>query len=251
MNTRTIILTIIFLVVGTAAFLFAGGVEKEQRLSGAIYDDIRIKTAYTDAGLPLLFVLADERLLAAYPAASGTNIPADGTLVLGALDARMMVDAGMITGVGDSVENFFGLNATVAGFLVQQNAPVDDMHFVAARDFDAVQGEEGRVFFEKLDGMPKVFYTLRVGEQTALVIPFAEGDATRYVYSDIDGKRYAPLVIGAAEAAMMREEGLFTAIGDRIDGFFGHDVVVVGVIEQTGTALDMMHVLPFDATELA
>ena len=53
------------------------------------------------------------------------------------------------------------------------------------------------------------------------------------------------IIVGSAEAAMMREEGLFSAVGDRIDGFFGQDVIIVGVLEETGTALDMMHVLPF------
>jgi hypothetical protein len=251
MNTKTLIITILFLAIGTAAFLFAGGIEKERRMSGALYEDLQVKTAYTPEGLPLLFVLADERDLAAYPAAEGTNIPAPGTIVLGALDAQMMVDAGMIAGVGDTVEDFFGLDATIGGFLAPQQAPVDDMHFVAAEDYPAVTGEEGRVFFEELDGMPKVFYARAIGESTPLTLPYAEGDAALYAVREFEGKPYAPVVIGSAEAAMMREEGLFTQVGDRIDGFFGQDVVIAGVLEKTGTALDMMHVLPFTADELA
>jgi hypothetical protein len=43
---------------------------------------------------------------------------------------------------------------------------------------------------------------------------------------------------------MMRRNRLFSNVGDKIEGFFGVNVHVAGVLSKTGTSLDMMHVLP-------
>jgi hypothetical protein len=49
------------------------------------------------------------------------------------------------------------------------------------------------------------------------------------------------IVIGSEEAAMMREEKLFTNTGDRLEGLFGIDTSVGGILEPTGTIIDDMH----------
>jgi Cu+-exporting ATPase len=50
------------------------------------------------------------------------------------------------------------------------------------------------------------------------------------------------MVVGASEAKMMREEKLFTNIGDELKGFFGVPVMKVGgILATTGTAADSAH----------
>jgi Cu+-exporting ATPase len=52
------------------------------------------------------------------------------------------------------------------------------------------------------------------------------------------------MVLGAAEAGMMREEGLFAEVGDVIVDFFGlPSMRIVGVFEPTGTLLDSYHLV--------
>jgi hypothetical protein len=52
------------------------------------------------------------------------------------------------------------------------------------------------------------------------------------------------MLIGAAEAAMMIEEGLFEQPGDVLAGFFGlPEIRIVGILEPTGTLLDEYHVV--------
>ena len=49
---------------------------------------------------------------------------------------------------------------------------------------------------------------------------------------------------------MMREEKLFDEVGDPIRGFFGENVVVVGVLERTNSSFDMMHFVPLKEDQL-
>lgn len=52
------------------------------------------------------------------------------------------------------------------------------------------------------------------------------------------------VVIGAEEAKMMRDEGLFKNVGDRIPKFFGaRDVRVSGILKATGTLIDKYHLV--------
>lgn len=52
------------------------------------------------------------------------------------------------------------------------------------------------------------------------------------------------VVIGATEAKMMRDEGLFKNVGDRLPGFFGiQEVRIAGILKPTGTLIDQYHLL--------
>jgi len=53
------------------------------------------------------------------------------------------------------------------------------------------------------------------------------------------------IVLGSDEAAMMRKEGLFSRVGDKVK-LFGIEADVVGIIEKTDTPLDMMHLISDD-----
>lgn len=98
------------------------------------------------------------------------------------------------------------------------------------------------------EGMQKLFYYLPVNEQNN--IPLSEGDLREYEIHSIGGQKYYPLIVGYEEAKIMRNEGLFNNIGDPIKGFFGKNVVIVGVMQRTGGAMDMVHLIPLSSGEL-
>lgn len=56
------------------------------------------------------------------------------------------------------------------------------------------------------------------------------------------------IVIGSKEAEMMREEGLFSKVGDTIDNFFGVPKVrIAGILAPTNTVLDEYHLMSKEA----
>jgi hypothetical protein len=57
----------------------------------------------------------------------------------------------------------------------------------------------------------------------------------------INGKEYQKVYVGAVEADMMIENGLFKKDGDTIDGFFGANAIIAGVLPKQNNALDDLH----------
>lgn len=85
----------------------------------------------------------------------------------------------------------------------------------------------------------KVFYFIKgdnIPEQYKNIL-----QPDRFTRMYISGKYYLPVYIGFEEAAMMREKMIFKEAGDMIDGFFGNDVIIAGVLPETGTVLDSFH----------
>lgn len=99
-----------------------------------------------------------------------------------------------------------------------------------------------------MEGIQKLFYYHPVNEP--LNIPLSEGDINGYQIHTIGGQNYYPLILGFEEAKIMREEGLFINIGDPIKNFFGKNVVIIGVMQRTDGALDMVHLIPLNSGEL-
>src|SRR3989339_544360 len=57
----------------------------------------------------------------------------------------------------------------------------------------------------------------------------------------IKGAEYQNVYVGADEAEMMIENGLFKNVGDTIDGFFGVNAVIAGILSKQSNALDNLH----------
>lgn len=97
------------------------------------------------------------------------------------------------------------------------------------------------------EGVQKLFYYQPTGEQ--LNLQLIEGNMGEYKLHSIGGQMYYPLIVGYEEAKIMRSEGLFNNLGDPIKNFFGKNVVVVGVMQRNGGALDFAHVMPLNDGE--
>lgn len=57
----------------------------------------------------------------------------------------------------------------------------------------------------------------------------------------ISGRKYLPVYIGSTEAEMMIEKKIFNIPGDRINNFFGNDVIVANILPPTNSPLDKFH----------
>ncbi len=248
MKYAPLLVTTLIILAGIALFITSDAVGKQERMSGAIYKDLALKVGYTETGEPKLFTQADPARLKQYKAAEGANIPTTNSMVLGAAEANMMRKEKLFNSVGDEFESFFGIRTRIGGVLAPTNSTLDELHFLSKEQYDAIEGESNRAFILRTpEGMPKLFYTLGSTEDSPLQITLAEGERTAYTPRTIEGVTYYPVFIGSAEAAMMREEKLFTNVGDTIEGFFNTNIVIAGILAQTNTSVDMMHIIPADA----
>lgn len=218
----------------------------------SVFTGTRYKAAYAPDGSLKIFAHAKNNALATLRAAEGKRIPEDDSMTIGYTKAEMMKRENLFAKPGDSLTGFFGIpEISIEGLIEKTGTPVDMMHFLGSQNFANITGEEGRIYSRVTPaGVPKMFYYLAVNGAAPPKFVLAEGNMSGYTVRDLGGVKFYPLVIGSDEAAMMREEKLFVAPGDEIRGFFGRDVVVVGVLEKTNTGLDMMHFIPVNESHM-
>lgn len=254
-NKGAIAFTAVVMLLGTAGF-FAFGAKAGMMGSGkadpAVYNGITYKVAYSPDGTIKVFANAKNNALAKFEAVEGGSIPEEDSMTIGFAEAMMMKNESLFAKPGDFLTNFFGIDKIyIGGVLAKTGSPVDDLHFLGIHNFDKLEGEKGRVYSKLTpDSVPKMFYYLGIGEQVPKKFVLAEGSMSGYETHDLGGVPYYPIVVGAKEASMMRKENLFKEPGDVIRGFFGVNVVVVGVLNESGTALDMMHFIPLKENQI-
>lgn len=114
--------------------------------------------------------------------------------------------------------------------------------------------QEDKMYTKKnAEGVVKLFYQYtKEGEagDNQIKIQLEEGNIYNYQIHTIGGQNYYPLILGYEEAKMMRDEDLFTEIGDPIKDFFGKNVVVVGIMKKTNGVLDLAYLIPLNSGEL-
>jgi hypothetical protein len=254
-NKGAIAFTAVVMILGTAGF-FAFGAKSGMMGSGkadpAVYNGITYKVAFAPDGTIKVFANAKNNALAKLEAVEGGSIPEEDSMTIGFAEAMMMKNESLFAKPGDSLINFFGIDRIyIGGVLAETGSPVDDLHFLGMNNFNRLEGEQGRVFSKLTpDSVPKMFYHLGIGEPVPEKFVLAEGSMSGYEIHDLGGVSYYPIVIGSKEAKMMRKENLFKQPGDVIRGFFGKNVVIVGVLQESGTALDMMHFVPLKENEI-
>jgi len=260
-----ILITLAVLIAGTIAVHYNGYFQTDGKASPMAFKDMRIKIVYDRTDPELLAYIPPARL-AAYQTIVGGPVPEAGSMVLGYDEARDMTEEANITISqalwGYTVKGFIGKDVKVSGMLKRTDSLLDMMHVLPEDAYDSFPAGEPIDVKYTEDKMPKFFYYIRRdGGNWPKGIRFSMGGMLdfemiredRTVFQakvgDIDihvgdNRTYLPLVLGAKEAKMMMDEGMFSKPGERIRGFFGKDVVIAGVLEPTGTALDMMHYMP-------
>lgn len=238
-----LVLTAAIMLIGSAYYAFVVVPSTPVMADASLYDGARFKTGFLPDGAFKVFISASNNKLMMLDAAEGELLPESRTMVLGSAEAAMMREEDLFKDIGDGLKGFFGIDTAIGGVLKARGDLADDAHFLSEGQFAAVQGEEGRIAVKaEPDGSPKFFYRYEATDALPR-LTLAEGDIADYKTTEIGGKTYHPVILGAKEAAMMRENRLFNKPGDTIDGLFGNDAIIVGVLEETGSALDMMHLV--------
>ena len=253
-----IAITFAIMLIGSTLYFMSGNAEASNEMAGAkskidsgIYNGIKFKAAYTPEGQLKIFALASSNTLAMLKAVEGNPLPETNSVVIGYDEADMMKSEKLFLKAGDSIIGLFGIDTKVGGVLAKTNSPIDDFHFLSETQFKSISGKEGKIFVRLNDeGAPKIFYSYRYSDNPPLKIKLKEGKITDYRIIAIAGQTYYPVILGAKEAEIMRSEGLFTNTGDMIKGFFGKNIIITGVLEETDTGLDMMHLIPLNTDEL-
>ena len=171
------------------------------------------------------------------------DISSQNTVVLGSVEAGMMIEEGLIKGVGSDIPEFFGLpSVKVVGILTPTGTVVDDYHFTSLATFAGLTAAKQDILVaESPLGDLKIFYLYdsnNIPSQLKTII-----DPLKPTYT-IDGINYLSTYIGYGEAKMMSDEKLFSQKYDTIKGFFGNNIIITGLPKKTFTGLDMMHFVP-------
>lgn len=189
-------------------------------------------------GTPKLFKDVNLNEFGNLQLANGKKDLSNYEVVLGAKEAKMMIEEGLIKGVGDYLNDFFGLEQVrITGILKETGTVLDEYHFFNGETFSKIQSTANIKGAITPDGNYKLFYlTTTIPEKVKNNVP-ADGFGSVY----IAGKQYTPVYIGSDEAEMMIKEKLFSKDGDTIDGFFGNNALVSAVLPKTNTVLDQVH----------
>ena len=199
-----------------------------------------MKIAFAE-GNPKLF-LAMTTLDPSFAIAEGSAVPGDNAMVIGSSEAKMMREEKLFSKTGDALKDFFGIPLMdVGGVLKPTNTVLDAFHLITPATWNVLQGQ-GRVTMIDDRGVLKMFYSGPVSGMPEKVRNAMQNSALTPLVKD--GKSYSPVFVGSTEATMMKDKKLFAKEGDTIDGFFGNAVYVAGVLPQTGTALDLFHIVP-------
>lgn len=120
----------------------------------------------------------------------------------------------------------------------------------------SIAGEEMKIQTVKISTEAETSKITAVAKDTKYFYTISEGNVPvklqKNIASDsfgavtIGGKKYQPIYIGSAEAKLMISEKLFQKEGDRLDDFFGNDVIIAGILPETKTIFDNFHFVGSD-----
>jgi hypothetical protein len=254
-----IIIVSLFIIFSSVLYLTTDAYDRSKSMSGSnmgsviinndvsMFKDIEIKTTYTPDGIIKIFAQVEDSNMEKYNSRIGSNIPWDNTIIIGSLEADMMIEEKLFSRPGDTINDLFGMNIVVGGILVPTGTFADDFHFLSQKQYDLLNADSSTMFVKfKDEKSPELFYYYDKNNPTPLKLEFVDGGIQFFEKQTINGKTYYPLIIGYDEAQMMIEEKLFTKTGDTLEGFFEKDVIIAGILKDTNTGIDMAHIVEKD-----
>jgi Cu+-exporting ATPase len=100
-------------------------------LAETIFAQAQKRVIIEPDGNQKVFLSADPQLVSRFTASSGQTLLTQNTTLLGSDEAMMMIEAGLISGSGDTIADFFGLNnIAVALILPKTGTPLDTAHLL-------------------------------------------------------------------------------------------------------------------------
>lgn len=249
-NKGSIIFTFVFMILILAAYFAFGKNLQMNNKEGNLFEDARFKVAFDSEGKISAFVNMKHNKLSQLKISDGNPIPEDNSIVIGKQVQINLEKEGKKSKVGDKLSSYFGLNTKIEGILSKREDIIDSLNFVSSNEFEKITGEQNRIFGKTNDeGMNKFFYRSNNKEEIPK-INFESGNINEYTTHSINGETYYPIVIGYKEARLMKEERIFSEVGDRIKNFFGRNFIVSGILEESNTTADYLHITQFGEGEL-
>jgi hypothetical protein len=249
-NRGAIAFALALILIATAAYFLTGS---DRMGAGKTYGQLLLGSRFkvdSSEGVIDVYALAKNNALAKLPAKEGSSIQEADTLVLGSTEGEAMKEEKEFSSIGDQIP-MLNINAAVGGVLEKTGTLIDMVHFLPESKFNSLNATEGIIFAKVAkDGSPKIFYKLPLGERLPGNLTFSEGSMRYYEIHKIAGKTFYPVIIGFDEAKMMRSEKLFSKPGDTLEGFFGNDVMIAGVLDKSNTTADMLHFIPLSEGSL-
>ena len=197
------------------------------------------KVAFAE-NTPKLFLAVESYEMLGITLDEGRALVGPNEMIVGYDEAQMMKAEKLISGAGDVLKDFFGVNEMkVIGILAKTGTAADNYHFVSAETLEKIKGNAVIKTTSAEDGSSKIFYEVDNNIPTQFISDISTDSFSHPIV--IAGKAYQPIYIGADEATMMQKERIFQKEGDLITGFFGNDVIVAGILPKTNTQLDNLH----------
>jgi hypothetical protein len=249
-----VIFTILLLIVASIIYFTLGSSNLANSMTKnkitpeeiELLKNIQLKAAYTEEGTIDMFALAKSNDLAKIKTKEGNSIPEAGGIVLGNVEASMMQKEGEFKNISDNITDY-DINFTIEGILTKTNTFADDFHYVNSEEYSKLDGDSNVLLIKFKDKKtPKLFYLYDIYNPAPINLEITEGNLLYFNKHIEKNKTYYPVLLGADEAKMMKDEKLFTRAGDIINDFFGKDIFIVGVLTKTNTSIDMMHIVEKD-----
>ncbi len=174
--------------------------------------------------------------------AGNFDLSGENNVILGSKEASMMIEEGLIKGVGSEIPNFFGLpKIKIVGILAPTGTLIDEYHIFNQKSFANLTAKSDILVTETALGDLKLIYLYDQTNIPQQLLSIIDPLKTNY---EVAGTKYLSTYVGYDEARMMIKEKLFQKKFDTINNFFGSNIIITGLPKKNLTSLDMMHFVP-------
>lgn len=161
-------------------------------------------------------------------------------MIIGYMEAKMMIDEWLIDGVGSELTNFFGIpKVKIVWILAKTDSAIDDVHILNTTAYNTlIWDSESLKYYGTPDKLAiRTFYI------------FDENNIPKFFQNqininDIYDWEYQKMYVWYTDANMMENLWLVEWIWDKLDNFFGNKVIYYKKLRKNYSAYDMMHFLP-------
>lgn len=168
---------------------------------------------------------------------TGSNILDENGVIIGSMEAKMMIQEWLIKWVWDTLYNFFWLEkVTVTGILEKTDTALDEVHILHSINYENIIWDtESLVYLPTQDSLGiRTFYL------------YENKNIPKVFQNDIDLKNsfsweYLNMYIWFLDAQMMKDLWILNNIWETLDNFFGNKVIYTKKLKRTYSAYDMMH----------
>jgi hypothetical protein len=160
-------------------------------------------------------------------------------MIIGYMEAQMMIEEWLISWVWDTLNNFFGIDKVkVVWILAKTGTAIDDVHILNISNYEKLNWDsESLKYFATPDNLwIRTFYL------------FDENNIPDFFKNQISLNNnfewnYQKMYVWFTDANMMVNLWLVEGIWDKLENFFENNVIYYKKLKKNYSAYDMMHFL--------